>query len=403
MITQIQQLAKKYESEIIEIKNYLHKNPELSFKEYKTTVFIEKQLNEHGITTHRRALDTGVIVELNGLSYDKTIVLRADIDALPIQESESNPVRSQIDGVMHACGHDMHTASLLGTAFILNEIRDKLQGNVILLFQPGEEYMPSGAKMIIKSKTLEKYNIHWILGQHTDPEVESGFVGFREGAYMASTDEVFLTIKGKGGHGAFPHMLNDTVTATAQIIIAAQLAVSRRKNPILPPCVLSFGRIIADGATNIIPSKVEVAGTLRCMDEKWRTEVKEILKDTITHTAKAMGVSCDIHINKGYPAVTNHIALTKFAQITAKQYLTDEKVVELPMRMGGEDFGFYGEKYPSSFYRFGIKSPQQEKMAGLHSPDFYGDESSLCTAMGTMSWIAYSFLDQEQIVSKPSF
>lgn len=397
MINKIRELAEKYEQEIIDIQSHLHEYPELSFKEYNTASFIEEQLNKHGITSHRRIVDTGILVELNGTSKKKTILLRADIDALPIQESVDNPICSKNNGVMHACGHDMHTASLLGTAFILNKLKEEISGNVLLLFQPGEEYMPSGARMITNAGILKNYNIDWVLGQHTDPELETGSVGFRQGAYMASTDEIFLTVKGRGGHGAFPHLLDDTVMASTQIITACQLVINRKKNPVTPPTLLSFGRIIADGATNIIPSEVHIAGTLRCMDETWRKEVKEILTNTIEHTAKAMGVICDININHGYPAVTNHNMLTKFAHQSAKKYLSEETAVTLPMRMGGEDFGFYGLYYPCSFYRFGVKPHEKNKVAGLHSPYFYGDPKALKTAMGTMSWISYSFLDQAQI------
>lgn len=392
-INKIKQLSNYLEPEVINIFHHLHQNPELSFKEYKTAKYIEKKLTEYGIES-KRIIETGVIAEIDGAKSGKTIVLRADIDALPIQEDESNPMHSKKEGIMHACGHDMHTASLLGTARILQECKNELSGKIILLFQPGEEYMPSGAKMIIESGILDKYNIDWIIGQHTDPDLEAGKIGFRAGAYMASTDELFLTVKGKGGHGAFPHQLNDTVLAASQIIVAIQQVVSRRKNPILPPSVISFGRFIADGATNVIPNEVHLAGTLRCMDENWRTEAKELIKDIAQYTAQAYGTSCEVNINHGYPAVTNSEEYTTIARNASVQILGSENVVELSMRMGGEDFGFYTLRYPSTFYRFGVKPPQAKEPYRLHTSNFRGDEQSLKTSMATMAWIAYSFLSE---------
>lgn len=393
-VAYIAALAAEYEREVIAIRNHLHKNPELSFKEHETAKYVEQKLDEYGIENTRRVIDTGVIAEICGGKPGKTIALRADMDALPIQEDTCNPVCSQVAGVMHACGHDMHTASLLGTARILQQCKSQLKGKVVLIFQPGEEYMPSGAKMLLESGALDAYKIDWIVGQHTDPELETGKVGFKAGAYMASTDEIFLTVKGKGGHGAFPHLLDDTVLAASQIVVAAQQIVSRRKNPITPPTVLSFGRFISDGATNIIPNEVKLAGTLRCMDEKWRKEAKMLLKETFTHTAKAYGTTCDVCINHGYPPVTNSEGLTRQAQQAAEAFLGDQYVATLPLRMGGEDFGFYTLHYPATFYRFGVKNLKQKNAHSLHTPDFFGDEKALKTAMGTMAWVAYSFLSE---------
>lgn len=390
----IKQLATEYEQEIITVRNHLHKNPELSFQEYQTANYVEKKLKEYGVGKIRRVIETGVIAEICGEKPGKTIALRADIDALPIQEDHKNPICSKVMGIMHACGHDMHTASLLGTARILQACKAELAGTVLLIFQPGEEYMPSGAKMLLESGILDAYNIDWIVGQHTDPELEAGKVGFKSGAYMASTDEIFLKVKGKGGHGAFPHLLNDTVLAASQIVVAAQQIVSRRKNPIMPPSVISFGRFIAEGATNIIPEEVQLSGTLRCMDEQWRKEAKALLKTICEHTAKAHGTTCEITINHGYPAVTNTVALTQQAQAMAQDLLGAARIVTLPLRMGGEDFGFYTLHYPATFYRFGVKPVGSKKVQGLHTSTFFGDEKALKTAMKTMAWIAYSYLFQ---------
>ncbi|PVX49832.1 amidohydrolase [Balneicella halophila] len=390
-IKSIKQLALTHEAEVIDIYHYLHQHPELSFKEYNTARYIENKLAEYGINS-KRIIETGVIAEIQGDQPGKTIALRADMDALPIQEDENHSPRSKTNGVMHACGHDMHTASLLGTAKILQELKDKIKGKVILIFQPGEEYMPSGAKMIMESGILENYNIDWIVGQHTDPEVTTGKIGFRAGPYMASADEIYLTIKGKGGHAGFPHQLNDTVLAASQIIVSLQHIVSRRKNPVLPPSVISFGKFIADGATNVIPNEVKLAGTLRCMNEEWRNEAKNLIRNTAELTAKVYGASCEVNISHGYPAVTNREDFTLLAQSEAKAYLGNENVVELPMRMAGEDFGFYTLKYPATFYRFGIKPAHQNESSSLHTPKFLGDANALKTSMGTMAWIAFSYL-----------
>ncbi len=390
----VKALATQYEADIIAIRNHIHRNPELSFKEYNTAAFVEKKLIEYGIENVQRVIDTGVIAVIEGAQKGKTIALRADMDALPIQENPSNPVCSKVEGIMHACGHDMHTASLLGTARILQQCKKHLKGKVVLIFQPGEEYMPSGAKTLLESGVLNSFSIDWIVGQHTDPELETGKVGFKSGAYMASTDEIFLTVKGKGGHGAFPHLLNDTVLAASQLVVSLQQIVSRRKNPIAAPSVLTFGKFIANGATNIIPEEVHLEGTLRCMDEKWRKEAKELLKDIATHTAKAYGANCIVNIKDGYPAVTNNEILTLQAQVAAENFLGTDYVAELPMRMGGEDFGFYGLHYPATFYRFGVKPVGCKEFPGLHTANFFGDEKALKTAMSTMAWIALSFLNE---------
>ncbi len=389
----VKALAAQYESDIIAIRNHIHRNPELSFKEYNTASFVEKKLTEYGIKTVQRVINTGVIAIIEGEKEGQTLALRADMDALPIQENPSNPVCSEINGVMHACGHDMHTASLLGTAHILQECKKYIKGKVILIFQPGEEYMPSGAKLLIESGKLDSFDIDWIVGQHTAPELETGKVGFKTGAYMASTDEIFLIVKGKGGHGAFPHLLNDTVLAASQLVVALQQIVSRRKNPVTAPSVLTFGKFIANGAMNIIPDEVYLEGTLRCMNEEWRKEAKELLKDIATHTAKAYGANCTVTIKDGYPAVTNNEILTLKAQTAAKDFLGNQYVEDLPMRMGGEDFGFYTLRYPATFYRFGVKSSDCKESAGLHSANFFGDEKALKTAMSTMAWIALNFLN----------
>ena len=271
---QIKELTHKYFDEIVGIRRHIHENPELSFEEYNTSKYICSKLDEYGISYKSGYVKTGIIGKIEGKNPDKKIIaLRADMDALPIHESEDHSVKSCNAGVMHACGHDAHSASLLGTAKILSELKDQWEGTILLIFQPGEEKFPGGAKLMMEEGALDNPKPEIIIGQHVLPDMEAGHVGFKEGMYMASGDEVYLTIKGKGGHAAMPHTLNDNVLIAANIIVSLQQIVARMV-PANIPTVLSFGRVIADGATNIIPEKVEIAGTLRTMNEEWRAKIK---------------------------------------------------------------------------------------------------------------------------------
>lgn len=390
MKEKIRTLAQAFLQDTISIRNHLHKHPELSFQEYQTAAFIKSQLEALGITDIQEVANTGIIAKIGGKA-GKTIALRADIDALPITENPSHQICSTNKGVMHACGHDMHTASLLSTARILKSIENELQGTIVLIFQPGEEENPGGAKLILDEGVLQDIKPDWILGQHVDPELQAGEVGFKKGMYMASTDEIYLTIKGTGGHAAFPHKSSDTVMATCQVLLALQQLISRRKDPTLPS-VLSFGKVIAEGATNVLPDKVEVEGTFRAMNEKWRKEGKEQLKYIAQQTALAMGTTCEVKISEGYPSLKNHEALTQKAQEFAKDFLKPDCVKELNIRMGGEDFAFYSQVFPATFYRFGVKPTGEEKMPGLHTANFFPDAQALETSSATMAWLAYAFL-----------
>jgi amidohydrolase len=389
----IRLLAQTYYSKLVEWRQWLHQNPELSFQEIKTSEFIALQLDSMGIAYKKGYAGTGIVAKLTGKSAKgRVIALRADMDALPIDENTGIACQSQNQGVMHACGHDAHAASLLGTAKILTELKELWNGTVLLIFQPGEEKFPGGASILLKEGALQDPKPELIIGQHVLPEMETGHVGFRKGIYMASGDEVHLTVEGKGGHAAMPHVLNDTVLAAAHIIVAMQQVVSRIV-PATIPTVLSFGRIEGKGATNIIPGKVEISGTLRTMSEKWRPILKEKIRSIAVHTSQAMGVTCHVDIKDGYPMVYNNEAITEKATELAHVYLGHSQVEDMDIRMTAEDFGYYSQQFPSTFYRFGVKRTDGET-GSLHTPQFNLNEASLETSAGLMAWLALGFLSQ---------
>ncbi len=387
----IHQSASTIHPQIIAWRRWLHQNPELSFDENKTSEYIQSQLDNMGIRYKKGYAGTGIVATLTGASKQgKVIALRAEMDALPIQENTKLEFSSQNKGVMHACGHDAHVASLLGTAKILIELKEFWNGIILLIFQPGEEKFPGGASLLLSEGALSDPKPDLIIGQHVLPEMESGKVGFKKGMYMASADEIYLTIEGQGGHAGMPHSLNDTVLAAAQIIVAMQQVVSRVV-PATIPTVLSFGYIEGKGATNIIPGKVEIAGTLRTMSEEWRPILKEKIRAIAYHTSQAMGVSCKVDIKNGYPMVYNNELVTTKAIELANAYLGDSKVEDMDLRMTSEDFGYYCQQFPSTFYRFGVKR-NDEKTGALHTPLFNPNENSLETSSGLMAWIALGFL-----------
>jgi amidohydrolase len=315
------------------------------------------------------------------------------MDALPIEEQTNVPYASKHKGVMHACGHDAHTASLLGSASILSQLRDDWEGTVLFIFQPGEETFPGGAKLLLDEGALNNPKPQLIIGQHVLPEMAAGNVGFKEGLYMASGDEIYLTITGKGGHGAMPHTLNDTVLAAAHTVVALQQITSRFV-PANIPTVLSFGKFIANGATNIIPEIVEIAGTLRTMDESWRQKIKEKIITTAQAVSEAMGTECKVTINNGYPMVYNHPGLTRQSINLAKEFLGNDHVEEMDLRMTAEDFGYYSQVFPSTFYRFGVKQLTGDTGA-LHTSCFNLNDEALETSAGLMAWLAISLIAEQ--------
>lgn len=388
----IRHLAAQFSGSITEVRRHLHAYPELSEQEVETAAFICHKLDEYGIRYTKNIGGNGIVAVIKGRHPEiKTIALRADMDALPIQETNECAYKSTKPGIMHACGHDVHMASLLGTTHILNEIRDEFEGTIRLIFQPSEEKFPGGALAMINDGVLENPVPERIFGQHVLPTLEAGKVGFKAGRYMASTDEVYLTVKGRGGHAATPDLNIDPVLTASHIIVALQQVVSRFAPPGIPT-VLSFGRVIADGRTNIIPSEVKIDGTFRTFDEAWRQRAHKKITSVAQGIAESMGGSCEVFIDKGYPFLVNDNETTSDAISLAKQYLGAENVVDLEQRMTAEDFAYYSHIIPACFYRLGVKNPEWETIRNLHIPEFDADERSLETGMGLMAWIAVNQL-----------
>jgi len=384
----IKQLAKEHAAEVVANRRYLHTNPELSFQEYNTAKFVAQKLKDIGLTPQEGVANTGVVALIEGINpSSKVIGLRADMDALPIFEKNDVPYKSQNEGVMHACGHDAHTSSLLGTAKILHQLRDEFEGTVKLVFQPAEEKAPGGASIMIKEGVLENPAPASMLGQHVAPNIPVGKIGFREGMYMASTDEIYMTIKGKGGHGAMPDQLIDPVLIASHVIVSLQQIISRNRKP-ANPSVLSFGRFIADGVTNVIPNEVTIQGTFRCMDEEWREDGLRRMKKMAEGITEAMGGVCDFEIVRGYPFLKNHPELTRRIKAEATAYMGAENIIDLDLWMAGEDFAFYSQVVDSCFYRLGTRNEARGIISGVHTPTFDIDEAALEIGPGLMSWLA---------------
>lgn len=388
----IKSLAQAYKQEVIDLRRHLHSHPELSFKEFQTAAFVAEKLKEIGITEIESKATTGWSALIKGKNPDKKVVaLRADMDALPIIEANEVPYKSQNPGVMHACGHDAHTASLLGAAKILNEVRDQFEGTIKLIFQPGEEIIPGGASLMIKDKVLENPRPQYILGQHVMPMIPAGKVGFRSGLYMASADELYLTIKGKGGHGAMPETFIDPVLISAHLLVALQQIVSRVANPKIPS-VLSFGRVEALGATNIIPNEVKIQGTFRTLDEAWRAKAHQKMRQIAEGIVEGMGGQLDFEIRKGYPFLKNNPELTARSVDAARDYLGAENVLDLDIWMAAEDFAYFSQEIDGCFYRLGTRNEARGITSGVHTPTFDIEEEALEIGSGLMAWLAVSEL-----------
>lgn len=380
-------LANQIHNDVVANRRHLHANPELSFHEYETAAYVAQKLDELGIE-YKKMANTGLVALIKGAKQsDSVVALRADMDALPIMEANDVEYKSKNPGVMHACGHDVHTSSLLGTAKILTELKNEFGGTVKLIFQPAEEKLPGGANMMIKEGVLENPKPDAVLGQHVMPLIESGKVGFRSGKYMASTDEIYVTVHGKGGHGAQPQQNIDPVVITSHIIIALQQIVSRAADPKIPS-VLSFGKVIANGATNVIPNEVYLEGTFRTMDEDWRAKAHEKMKKMAEGIAEAMGGSCDFNIVRGYPFLINEEVLTADARAYAEDYLGKENVLDLDIWMAAEDFAYYSQVSDACFYRLGTGNFSRGITSSVHTPTFDVDEDSLRLSTGLMTYIA---------------
>ena len=398
-MTNLKQRVKDLASEnlplLIKWRRHLHKNPELSFQEEKTSKYIATELDILGISFEAGFADKGIVAHIYGKDPESSILaLRADIDALPIFETNDVDYKSSNEGVMHACGHDGHTASLLGTAKILHETCEEWSGTVKLLFQPAEEKMPGGAKSMIAHGALRNPDARAILGQHVFPQLPAGKLGFKKGVYMASCDEIYLEVIGKGGHGAAPELIIDPVLISSHIVVALQQIISRRASP-KQPTVLSFGKIEGKGATNVIPDKVTMEGTFRAFDESWREEAHRLIKEMAEGLAKSMGAKCNVRIVKGYPFLLNNPDLTDFTKSLAIDYLGEENVVDLDLWMAGEDFAYYSHEIPGCFYRFGVSNEKKGINSPVHTSTFDIDENALEVSSGFMAWSSIEYLKKK--------
>jgi amidohydrolase len=399
LTNKIKNLAKQHFAKVLEIRRHLHKHPELSFKEFETSKFIQKQLSEAGISFTTGYVETGIVALIEGKNpHKKTILLRADMDALPIEEKNSVEYKSANEGVMHACGHDVHSSIALGAAFILSELKDEFEGTVKIMFQPGEEILPGGASLMIKAGVLEDPKVDKAIALHVFPSMEAGKVGFKSGMYMASTDELYITVNGKGGHAAMP------AEYVNPLLIASEILLEINNHYMKPnalvgtsgeniPTVIAFGKIEGKGATNVIPEKVELAGTFRTMDEKWRESVHQQLKNIVKKISDKYKIESVLRIEKGYPFLVNDVDLTNSCITSAQNYLGKENVDELPLRMTAEDFAFITQKVPSCFFRLGTANKEKGIISGVHTPTFNIDENALETGVGLMTWLTVNELN----------
>jgi len=388
LLESVKKLSNEYAKETVAVRRQLHAHPELSYQEFDTARLVAEKLTSFGLKPQEGVARTGVVALIEGKNPSKRVIaLRADLDALPIHEANNVSYKSQNPGVMHACGHDVHTSSLLGTAKILNEVKTQFEGSVKLIFQPGEEKNPGGASYMIKEGALENPRPLSIIGQHVMPLLPVGKIGFREGMYMASSDEIYLKIIGKGGHGATPELTIDPVVIAATIIIALQQVISRNASP-KQPTVLTFGRIIGEGATNIIPDEVNIAGTFRALNEVWRQSGLAKIKKMAESMAEGMGGKCEVEISHGYPYLENNPELTRRIRKAAEEYVGKENVLDLDVTMGSEDFAYYSHVIPASFYRLGTRNEAKGITSYVHTPTFDIDEEALTIGPGLMAWLA---------------
>ena len=388
LLKKIQELSASLHPQWITFRRHLHQNPELSFQEYNTSNWIQEKLKSEGIAFEAGWVNTGITAIIEGKNpQSRKISLRGDMDALPIVEQNQVEYKSQIDGVMHACGHDVHTTCALGAAIVLHRLKDEWEGTVQIIFQPGEEVLPGGANEMIKAGIFNNYQPKHIYGQHVYPELPAGKVGFKPGWYMASTDELYITVKGKGGHGAKPNQCIDPIVAAAQLVIQLQTVVSRNAEP-ATPSVLTIGKFNANGATNIIPDTAALEGTFRTFDEAWRYKAHEIIHQICQGIAQATGTEIVVDIRVGYPALFNDELTTEKAIHLAKEFLGDDNVVPLSLRTTAEDFAYFAQHAPSCFYRLGTASKDGASFnAPVHNNRFDINEDALITGVGLMAYL----------------
>ncbi|MGZ8539747.1 MAG: M20 metallopeptidase family protein [Chitinophagaceae bacterium] len=389
MLEKIRTLAKEYAPEFIAVRQHLHAHPELSYQEFETSQYVQEKLKKWDIPFEIKAT-TGVAGLIKGRNPGKRVIaLRADMDALPIKEENNVSYKSKNEGVMHACGHDVHTTCLLGAAKILNEMKNEWEGTVKLIFQPGEEKNPCGASLMIRDGVLDNPKPTAIFGLHVHPGLPVGKMSFRDGKVMASADELYFTIKGKGGHAASPHLCIDPILVASHLIISLQQLVSRNNNP-HNPTVLSITAFNGGTTTNVIPNEVTLKGTFRAMDEEWRFKAHELIRTLSTQLVRSMGAEIDLLIDVGYPSVYNNEKLHELAKQKAEIFIGASNVEETEKRMGAEDFGYYTQQIPGCFFRLGVMNAAKGITSGVHTPTFNIDESAIETGMGMMAWLGSS-------------
>lgn len=381
----------RFMGEMISIRRHLHQHPELSFREYNTSSYIRGLLDKWGIPYRYPIVETGIVATVKGAGAGPRIAVRSDMDALPIMEKSGVEFQSVNPGVMHACGHDIHMTCLLGAIRVLDQIKGNLDGELLLIFQPGEEKVPGGAKLMLEEGVFEDGLPDMIIAQHVLPDMEAGHVGFKTGTYMASSDEIYITVRGKGGHGALPQQINDPVLMASHILISLQQEINR-KSPSGVPTVLSFGKVTADGAVNVIPDEVHLEGTFRTMNEDWRKKAHDLIRQIASGIASSMGGSCQVEVRNGYPVLHNHERITLLAKEMAETFLGAGQVEDLDIRMTAEDFAWFAQSIPGMMYRLGIKKPGQEQVFPLHTPGFRVDESALKTGISLLAYLSAELL-----------
>ena len=391
MVDRIRQLADDGSDEVVRLRRALHRRPELAFQEHETAALVAETLRAMGLEPTTGVAETGVVAHVEGARPGPTVALRADIDALPVTEATGLPFASETEGRMHACGHDAHTAMLLGAARVLHAVREDLAGTVRLVFQPSEEKAPGGASVMIEAGVLGAMGGHGpverIFGQHVFPELPAGVIGVRGGTFMASADELYLTVRGRGGHAATPEALVDPVLVQAHVLTALQAVIARNRPPGVPS-ILSFGRVQADGATNVVPDEVTLEGTFRSMDEDWRERAHDLVRRTCEHTARAFGATCEVDVVRGYPVLRNDAEVAALVRETAVAYAGEDRVVDLPMWYASEDFAYYTQEVPGCFSVLGVGNEAEGITHGLHTPRMTVDESALGTGSGFLAALA---------------
>jgi amidohydrolase/hippurate hydrolase len=394
LIRSVKQHTEAIYPKIVDLRREIHRHPELSYQEYQTSALIRDYLSGIGIAPEPQLLETGVVALLHGEGENhsgKTVALRADIDALPVLEENGHDFCSLEKGKMHACGHDMHTAMLLGTATVLSAMKTELGGDVLLVFQPAEEKAPGGAKPLIEAGLLARYRPDAIFAQHCFPNVQTGSIALCKGSFMAAADELYITVHGQGGHASAPHKTADPVIAAAHIITSVQYLVSRVAPP-HEPAVVSIASINGGFATNVIPGMVTMSGTMRTMNEDVRTLLQERLRQTVSHVAEAFGVKAELEIRTGYPVLYNDPSMTGFVIDAGREFLGTDHVLESEPLMTAEDFAYYLRECPGSFWQIGTGTVNPAPGNLLHSPTFNPDEKALLSGVGVMSYVALRFL-----------